>query len=102
MVIVAFVDPAEFVAVMVYDAEPAVVGVPLITQDESTESPAGRPVDVQLIISAPLSLKLPGLIVSKVPTVPEEVEYVKVGALGFTDKVNSPMSTPTEFVMVTV
>jgi hypothetical protein len=71
MVIVAFVDPAEFVAVMVYDAEPAVVGVPLITQDEFTESPAGRPEVVQLVIEAPLLFIFEGLMVRAEFTVPE-------------------------------
>ena len=70
MVIVAFVDPAEFVAVMVYDAEPAVVGVPLMTQDEFTESPAGRPEVVQVVV-APLAFMLEGLMVSAEFTVPE-------------------------------
>ena len=73
MVMVAFVDPAEFVAVMVYDAEPAVVGVPLMTQDEFTESPAGRPEVVQLVIEAPLLFIFEGFIVSAEFTVPEEL-----------------------------
>ncbi len=71
MVTLAFVDPAEFVAVMVYDAEPAVVGVPLMTQDEFTESPAGRPEVVQLVIVAPLAFMLEGFMVSAEFTVPE-------------------------------
>jgi hypothetical protein len=73
MVMVAFVDPAEFVAVMVYDAEPAVVGVPLMTQDEFTESPAGRPEVVQLVIEAPLLFIFERFIVSAEFTVPEEL-----------------------------
>ena len=73
MVIAAFVDPTEFVAVMVYDAEPAVEGVPLMTQDEFTESPAGRPEVVQLVIVAPLLFIFDGFIVSAEFTVPEEL-----------------------------
>jgi len=71
MVIAAFVDPAEFVTVIVYEAEPAVVGVPLITQDEFTESPAGSPEVVQLEMAAPLLLMLDGLMVRAEFTVPE-------------------------------
>jgi hypothetical protein len=71
MVIAAFVDPAEFVTVIGYDAEPAVVGVPLITQNELTERPAGRSEDVQLEMEAPLLLMLDGLMVRAVFTVPE-------------------------------
>ena len=71
IVITAFLDPAEFVAVMVYEAEPAVVGVPLITQDEFTERPVGRPEVVQLVMEAPLLLMLDGLMVRTEFTVPE-------------------------------
>ncbi len=63
-------DPAEFVAVMVYEAEPAVVGVPLITQDEFTERPAGRPEVVQ-VVAAPFAFMLEGFMVSAEFTVPE-------------------------------
>ena len=71
MVTLAFVDPAEFVTVIVYEAEPAVVGVPLITQDEFTERPAGSPEVVQLEMAAPLAFMFEGLMVRAEFTVPE-------------------------------
>jgi hypothetical protein len=56
---------------MVYDAEPAVVGVPLITQDEFTERPAGSPEVVQLEMAAPFAFMFEGFMVRAEFTVPE-------------------------------
>ena len=49
------------------------VGVPLITQDEFTDRPAGSPEVVQLEMAAPLAFIFEGLMVRAEFTVPEEL-----------------------------
>ena len=69
----AVLDPAELVAVIVYEVDESVeVGVPEITQVELLiEAHAGRAGEAaQVVTDAPLILKVEGATLIKLPTLP--------------------------------
>ena len=107
-VTLAVLDPAEFVAVIVYEvAERVEVGVPEITQVELfIEAQAGRAGEAaQVVTDAPLIFKVEGATLIKLPTlplVPVLAEKLMIGADAPTDKLTLAVLDPAEFVAVIV